>query len=450
MKRTLLDLSPIQTVLLSFVSLILAGAVLLKLPFSTTGEGISFVDSLFTSTSAVCVTGLVVKDTAKDFTFFGKIVITLLIQFGGLGIMTFSLAMAAMFKDSLSIKWRFTFADMYSDIRKIPVRNLVGRIVLYTFFFESIIALILMIQFARDFPFLEALGHSVFHSVSAFCNAGFSTFSDSIVPYRGNVIVNTGIMLAIITGGLGFLVIHELRRQFAAGLNRRFFTGLSHHTRLVLVMTGLLIIGGAFVIFMLEFGFSMRDYSAGETVLASLFQSVTCRTAGFNSMDIGALRQSTQFFMMVLMFIGGSPGSIAGGVKTTTIAVAMLMLYAKIRGDAQPLLWRRAVDGDTVDRSTTLIILSTMFILLMTFLVMVVDNFGLRESFLSTLFEVVSAFGTVGLSMGATAKLTVGGKLLVCLVMYVGRLGPLTLIMALTARKKEVRVEYPEEHIMIG
>ncbi|HPA70928.1 MAG TPA: TrkH family potassium uptake protein [Spirochaetota bacterium] len=450
MRNRLFKLSPIQTVLLSFVSLIIAGAVLLKLPFSTTGEGISFVDSLFTSTSAVCVTGLVVKDTAKDFTLFGRTIIALLIQFGGLGIMTFSLAMAAMFKDSLSIKWRFTFADMYSDIRKIPVRNLVGRIVLYTFFFEAIIALVLLLQFARDFPFPQALGHSVFHSVSAFCNAGFSTFPDSMVSYRGNAIVNTGIMLAILMGGLGFLVIHELRRQFATSFNRSFFSGLSHHTRLVLVMTAILVFGGALIIFMLEFGFSMRDYSAGETVLASLFQSVTCRTAGFNSMDIGALRQSTQFFMMVLMFIGGSPGSIAGGVKTTTIAVAMIMLYAKFKGRNQPLVWHRAIDGDTVDRSTTLIILSLMFVLLSTFLVMVIDNFGLRESFLSSLFEVVSAFGTVGLSMGATAKLTIGGKLLICLVMYVGRLGPLTLIMALTAKNKDVSVQYPEEHIMIG
>lgn len=450
MKKKLLELSPVQTVLLSFVALIFCGALLLKLPFSTTGEGISFVDSLFTSTSAVCVTGLVVKDTAKDFTLFGKIVIVLLIQLGGLGIMTFSLALASMFKDSLSIKWRFTFEDMYSDIRKLPVRNLVGRIVLYTFFLETLIALLLLIQFSRDFPFVEALGHSLFHSVSAFCNAGFSTFSDNIVPYRGNVIVNIGIMLAIIMGGLGFLVIHELRRQFATSLNRRFFSGLSHHTRLVLVMTAILVFGGALLIFMVEFGFAMRGYSTGETILASLFQSVTCRTAGFNSMDIGALRQSTQFLMIILMFIGGSPGSIAGGVKTTTVAVAMVMLYSKFKGYGQPLLWKRAIDNDTVDKSTTLIILSLMFVMLSSFLVMMIDNLGLRESFLSVLFEVVSAFGTVGLSMGATTKLSVGGKLLICIVMYVGRLGPLTLIMALTARKREVSIDYPEEHVMIG
>lgn len=450
MRNFFFDLSPIQTVLLSFVALILGGALLLMLPFSTTGEGITFVDSLFTSTSAVCVTGLVVKDTAKDFTLFGKIIIALLIQFGGLGIMTFSLALASMFKDSLSIKWRFTFEDMYSDIRKLPVRNLVGRIVLYTFSLEALVAIFLMFQFARDYPFFEALGHSVFHAVSAFCNAGFSTFSDSMVTYRGNAIINIGIMIGIIMGGLGFLVIHELRRQVAAGLNRRFFTGLSHHTRLVLVMTAILVIGGALAIFITEFGFSMRNYSVGETVLASLFQSVTCRTAGFNSMDIGALRQSTQFLMIILMFIGGSPGSIAGGVKTTTVAVAMIMLYAKIKGYSQPLLWNRAIDDDTVDRSTTLIILSIMFVVISTFLVMMIDNFGLRESFLSSLFEVVSAFGTVGLTTGATNKLSNGGKILICLVMYVGRLGPMTLIMALTARKKEVSIEYPEEHIMIG
>jgi trk system potassium uptake protein TrkH len=450
MKKNQIELSPVQKVLLSFVALIFGGALLLKLPFSTTGEGISFVDSLFTSTSAVCVTGLVVKDTARDFTLFGKIIIGLLIQLGGLGIMTVSLAMMSMFRDSLSIKWRFTFQDLYSDIRKIPVRNLVGRIVLYTFFLESIIALLLLVQFSRDFPLLPALGHSIFHSVSSFCNAGFSTFPDSMVSYRGNVIVNTVIMLAVIMGGLGFLVIHELRRQFATSFNRRFFTGLSHHTRLVLAVTAILVFGGALAIYILEFGFSMGGYSAGESVLASLFQSVMCRTAGFNSMDIGALRQSTQLMMILLMFIGGSPGSIAGGIKTTTLAVAVIMLYAKFRGYGQPLLWGRAIDGDTVDRSTTLIILSVIFIMLSTFMVLAAGNFDARESFLSSFFEVVSAFGTVGLSMGATNRLSVEGKLLVCVVMYVGRLGPLTLIMALTARKKDVSIEYPEEHIMIG
>ncbi|MCX7678971.1 MAG: TrkH family potassium uptake protein [Spirochaetes bacterium] len=449
MKASTFQLTPIQKVLASFLLLILSGATLLKIPFATTSP-ISFVDALFTSTSAVCVTGLIVKDTAKDFTIFGKTIIAVLIQFGGLGIMTFSLAMLSMFQKSISIKWRFAFENLYSDIKKVPIRSLLARIVLYTFFFESIIATVLFFIFLSDHNASAALGHAIFHSISAFCNAGFSTFSNNLESYRGNIPLNIAIMLAIVIGGMGFVVIHEIRRQFAYRTFKNFFIGLSHHSRLVLITTIILIFSGASIIFLFESNYSMATLSNGEKILASFFQSITCRTAGFNTVDISKFRQSTQLFMIVLMFIGGSPGSIAGGVKTTTAAIVMLMIIAKFKGQRQILLWKRAIDEDTIERSMLLVMLSLLFILTSCFFIMAIDLFDLTEQMLKVLFETVSAFGTVGLSLGTTSKLTDAGKLLICLVMFVGRLGPLTLVMALAERKQEIQFHYPEEHIMIG
>lgn len=449
MKKTIVELSPIQKVLASFLLLIFCGSLLLMVPGATT-HGISYIDALFTSTSAVCVTGLIVKDTPIDFTLFGKTVIAILIQFGGLGIMTFSLAMVSMFQKSISLKWRFAFENLYSDIRKVPIRNLLGRIVIYTFFFECIIAIGLFAVFVFDFPPLEAAGHAVFHSISAFCNAGFSTFSNSLENYRGNIALNIFIMLAIIIGGMGFVVIHELRRQFAHSFNKNFFTGLSHHTRLALIATAVLIFSGAAIIMLLEWNHAMSALPSGDRVLVSFFQSITCRTAGFNTIDISKLRESTQLFMIVLMFIGGSPGSIAGGVKTTTAAIVILMIISKFKGKKQVLLWKRAVDEDTIDRSMLLLMLSIIFITASVFVIMTIDAFDLHERMFNILFETVSAFGTVGLSLGTTWKLTTVGKALICIVMFIGRLGPLTLMMALAERKHEAEIIFPEEHIMIG
>lgn len=449
MKTINFQLTPIQKVLTSFLILIISGACILKLPFSST-LGISFIDALFTSTSAVCVTGLTVKDTAKDFTFFGKMIIALLIQFGGLGIMTFSIAMIAMFQKSISLKWRFALENLYSDIQKVPIRTLLARIVLYTFFFESIFCIILFFIFFTHFNFPDALGHAIFHSISAFCNAGFSTFSNNLENYRGNIALNITIMLAIISGGLGFVVIHELRRQFAHNFNKNFFTGLSHHSRLVLITTFILIIVGATCIMFLEKNNSMNNLSTGETILASFFHSITCRTAGFNTMNISQFRQSTQFLLIALMFIGGSPGSIAGGIKTTTAAILFLLIIAKFKGQKQIILWNRAIDGDTIERSTLLAFLSLAFIFISCFFVMAFDFLDLKEQMLKILFETVSAFGTVGLSLGTTTQLTTTGKILICFVMFVGRLGPLTLVMALAEKKHDVEILYPEEHIMIG
>ncbi len=448
-KKGFIDtLSPIQKILLSFILLILAGTALLKLPFATR-SGISFVDALFTSTSAVCVTGLIVLDTAKDFTLAGQFIILLLIQLGGLGIMTFSIAILSFIGADLSIKWRFTFDSFYDAMKKLPIKSLLKKIIVYTLIIEASIAIALFSQFADHFTLPRAIWHSVFHAVSAFCNAGFSTFSNSLMDYRSNYIVQLAIGIGIILGGLGFLVLTELAQAKRKRI-KLFFGQFTLHTKFVLFITGILIIMGIGVFLVLEWHYSIRDLSIGEKLFAAFFQSVTCRTAGFNTVDIGSLRSPTLFVMMLLMFIGGSPGSIAGGIKTTTMGVIASLIYSKFRGSQQIVFWGRSLNSDTIERSTSLMILAIFFITFSAFLLLTIDVFHVKDPFLAVLFEVTSAFGTVGLSTGITSSISDPGRVLMCLVMYIGRLGPLTLIMALTARRKRVNIEYPKEHIMIG
>lgn len=438
---------PINKILLSFVVLILSGALLLSLPVSTV-NGISIVDALFTSTSAVCVTGLIVLDTAKDFTPFGQAVILLLIQFGGLGIMTFSIALLSALSGSISIKWRFTFESVYSDLRKLPIRKLLVQVLFYTFIIETAAAVVLFSQFIETQAAPVAAWNALFHSVSAFCNAGFSTYSNNLMDYHDNPVVMLAVGANIVMGGLGFLVLSELSRTRFR--RRSFMTQYSFHTRLVLTLTAVFIAGGMAVFAALEWNNTLLDFTLSEKLVNSFFQSVTCRTAGFNTVDIGALRESTLFMMIFLMFTGGSPGSIAGGVKTTSMAVVWLLLVMKFRGRNQIVLWGRALDSETIERSTSLFILALIFVSTATFSLLVVGTPAVKNVFLAAMFEVTSAFGTVGLSTGLTPDLSGAGKLLLCAVMYIGRLGPLTLITALTTGKKQVDIRYPEEHIMIG
>lgn len=447
MKKLLQYLSPIDKVLLSFILLILAGACILCLPVCTVG-GISFIDALFTSTSAVCVTGLIVLDTSKDFTFIGQLVILLLIQLGGLGIMTFSVALLTLMGGSVSIKWRFTLQSMYSDVSKLPIRNILGRIVIYTFSIEILVALVLLTQFIKTFSLPDAIWHSVFHSISAFCNAGFSTFSNNLMDYNGNSFVVISIAVDIILGGIGFLVMSELFSSRSLNLKRMWKT-LTLHTRIVLVTTAILIAGGMVIFYVLEYNGILQNMSFKEKLLASFFQSVTARTAGFNTVDIGGLREATCLVLIFLMFIGGSPGSIAGGVKTSTFAILWLFLISRLKGLRQIIVWERALAYDNVERAITLVVVSGLFIFFATFFLVALPTLPTGE-FLQSFFEVTSAFGTVGLSMGITPKTLPLERIILCAVMYTGRLGPLTLISALTLRKKTINIRYAEDHIMIG
>jgi len=443
------SLSPINKILVSFVLLILAGALLLMLPPST-NQGISPVDALFTSTSAVCVTGLAVRDTERDFTRFGQLVILLLIQLGGLGIMTFSVGLLSFLSGDISIKWKFTLESFYNDLGKMPIRSLLVKIMKYTFVIEFLAAAALFTQFVRYRSPAEAAWDSVFHSVSAFCNAGFSTYSTSLIGFRENAVVLLVISLNIVLGGLGFLVLTEISRaRLRSGL-RRCFAQFTLHTRFVLTATMILIVFGMASFAALEWNNALKDFSLPDILANSLLQSVTCRTAGFNSVDIRGLRESTQLLMILLMFTGGSPGSIAGGVKTTTMGVILLLLYTRLRGRRQIVIWRRALDEATIEKSVLLFILALIFVVAATFFLTTIEPLEVKNLVLSLLFETTSAFGTVGLSMGITASLSDAAKLTLCVVMYAGRLGPLTLVTALTGAKKEIDILHPQEHIMIG
>jgi len=443
-------ITPIQKILISFLLLILLGSGLLMLPFSTV-KGISYIDALFTSTSAVCVTGLITVDTSTIFTFTGQMIILGLIQLGGLGIMTFSLSLFSLAGGNLSLKWRYAFENIYNDIHSKPVKSILKRIVLYTLTIESTAAVLLYTQFIQKFEPGTALKHAVFHSISAFCNAGFSTFTDNLMGYYNNTVVIMTVACSIILGGLGFLVLQEVAQFIAFRKKRKTRRkALTLHTRFVLVLTIIAIAGGMLSFGLLEWRHMLSTQQVHEKILTSFFQSVTCRTAGFNTVDIGSLRQSTLFIMLMLMFVGGSPGSIAGGIKTTTAGVICLLIYSKFRGEKQIRLGKRALDPEIIERSMTLMILAMSFIFLSTFLTLTIHEFDLNNSFLSAFFEITSAFGTVGLSMGVTNHLSAYGKLLISLVMLVGRLGPLTLILGLTSKHRDVSIEYPVEQIMIG
>ncbi|MBN1499009.1 MAG: hypothetical protein JW982_02550 [Spirochaetes bacterium] len=441
---------PLQKVLLSFILLIFSGSILLMLPTST-NNGISYIDALFTATSAVCVTGLIILDTAKDFTFSGKFIIFILIQFGGIGIMTFYLGLISLFGKNLSVKWKMTLQETYSDTGKLHVKKILIRVIKYTLFFESITALILFSQFIKDFSILKAAEHSVFLAVSAFCNAGFSTFSDSLMHYQVNYIINFAITGAIITGGLGFIVLKEISSlRFKIGKKRTDHNFFSLHTKIVLITTGILLLSGTVIFFFLEKNNSLNNFNIAQSLLVSFFQSVSCRTAGFNTINISSLRESTLLLMIGLMFIGGSPGSIAGGIKTTTIALIFLYLYSKFKNRNEVSLFGRSLSHDILDRSKILFILAVILITLISFLILVTNDFNKPFTLTSVVFETVSAFGTVGLSTGITGLLTTAGKIFIIVLMFMGRLGLLTFILNMNSRKKQYTIEYPNEQIMIG
>jgi trk system potassium uptake protein TrkH len=441
-----IEIHPLYKILISFIVLIVSGSFLLKIPAASTVH-LSYIDALFTSTSAVCVTGLIVVDTAKDFTLMGLIIL-ILIQFGGFGIMTFSLGLFSLFGKDLSLKWRYTFEGLYNETGVVPIRSILIRVIKYTFIIELFTAIILFIRFINDFTFFQALGHSIFHAVSAFCNAGFSTFSDSLMQYNKDYIVLISISLAIISGGLGFIVLNEIMRIPRFIKQKKNI--LSMHSKIIIIITFFLIITGMAAFFILENDNILKNQTISQSLLNSFFQSITCRTAGFNSIDMSLLKGSTLLMMIVLMFIGGSPGSIAGGIKKTTLAVIGLFIISKFKGKKDVSIFNRSLDHETVDRSITLFIFAISFIFIITFILMSLHGESKQTSFLPILFETVSAFGTVGLSMGMTGKIVVSEKIILIVVMLIGRLGLLTLLMIFTLKNKEIQYEYPREHIMIG
>jgi trk system potassium uptake protein TrkH len=451
-KFTIRFLSPERTLILSFLIIILIGTFLLSLPYAARRQSTSLIDALFTATSAVCVTGLIVVDTGSFYSQFGQMVILILIQVGGLGIMTFSVFFYLLLGRSIGFRDRRIIQDTFSQF---PIKNisvLLKSVFLYTMVIELFGTLFLLVGWSGHFPPMTALYFSLFHAISAFCNAGFCLFPDSLVGFQSNILVNLSITSLIILGGIGFIVLREM---VESGLRRNPFLRISLHSRVVLTTTALLIILGTLFVFLIERDNSLLKFTLGEQILISYFQSVTSRTAGFNTIPMVDLSNATCFILIILMFIGASPGSCGGGIKTTNLATLFSLAINRYKGRDRANLFKRTIPHETVARSISIILASGLAVVIITILLLItqlgdISHTESRGFFLEYLFETVSAFGTVGLSMGVTSRLDLGGKLIVTAMMLLGRLGPLTLAFAMARRTRRAEFQYAEENIIVG
>jgi len=436
--------NPAQAIIMSFASIILLGSFLLYLPYSRpSGTTMRYIDALFTSTSAVCVTGLIVVDTGTAFSPVGKTFLLLLIQAGGLGIMTIAAFIQVSTGSEMSLYGRFSTAALLDQANIRNLYTIIKSIVLITFSIE-VTGLLLF------YPFFvhiidskwKAFFYSVFHAVSAFCNAGFSLYSDSFMRARSNPWVNIILISLIVSGGLGFTVLINLFRRAV----RRKKERITVQTKLVLITSLILILFGAVNIYLLERDALFMEFSHHERFFASLFQSVTTRTAGFNTVDTSALRPRTLFVMSILMFIGASPGSTGGGIKTTTFFILILSIITILRDQRFNTIFKRRIPYAVINRAIAILVSAIGMIIFGTMLLSISEKF----SFIQIYFETVSAFGTVGLSTGITPHLSDFGKIIIIVCMFIGRLGPLTMVLAIRNVQSPRLVTYPEERVMVG
>lgn len=442
---------PLRMLIGSFLVLILLGTALLKLPAATPPDKpIGWIDALFTATSATCVTGLAVRDTGSEFTLFGQLVILGLIQAGGLGVLTFSLFILALFGGRVSLAQRSIFEQTLasqSGHRLWPVLRLVF---LFTFASEGLGALLLFLRWLPEMGAGKAAYNAVFHAVSAFCNAGFGLRPDNLTAWRGDAWIVLTVSALIVLGGLGFFTVYEVVES------RKMRAPLSVHSRLAITVSGVLIVLGTVLIWLLETGRSFAGMGEGEKVLAAFFQSVTTRTAGFNTVNLAQLGPETLFLMTILMFIGGSPGSCAGGIKTTTVGVLVMATLTRLRGHVNVNAFRRTIAEVTVNNALTAAIWAALGAVSALFALILLESPGgsmehERSLFVDYFFETISALATVGLSTGITADLSPASRLLVSLLMFFGRMGPLTLASSLASSQRTVDDwRYAKEEVMLG
>ena len=445
-------LTPAGHTLLLFAIAIALGTVLLAMPTASAHGRLATLDALFTSTSATCVTGLVVVDTGEDLSLFGQLVVLLLIQTGGLGIMTVSTAFLMAAGRRPSISERLILQDTFTAGKALSLREILANAMRFTFLMEGLGTAVLFLRFLPNHTLFRAFYLALFHSISAFCNAGFSPFSDSLIAYSRDVVVNVVFCILIISGGLGFLVVSELRRKIPTRGSGH--SNLSLHTKLVLTTTAVLLVVGTLLILTMERVNTLQDRPFPDQVLAAFFQSVTARTAGFNTVPIASMANQTLFVLILLMFIGASPGSCGGGIKTGTFATLVVWGFSRLRGQLRPQAFQRSISEASMARAISVTIIGSLVVIIATFLLLMTEIGGVshaesRGQFLELLFESMSAFGTVGLSMGMTPELSPAGKIIITLVMYIGRTGPLVIALAIT-RRKAVHYSYAEEHVMIG
>lgn len=439
---------PASLVIFSFAVADLLGGLLLLLPWMHRGK-LSILDAFFTSTSAVCVTGLTVVNTAEAFTRWGQSVILLLIQVGGLGVMTFSILIALGLHRTLNLRTRLVIQETFLPYNFGDVRLLIYTIFLYTILAEGITALLLFFVFILRFPFLEALYHAVFHSVSAFCNAGFSTFKDGLVIYNGTFGVPFIIMLAILLGNTGFPVVYEIVERV-----RKTRKHASLHLRLTFLTHVCLILFGAVVLLVCEWHSAFSGLSWGQRILAAFFHSVSARTAGFNTIDMSHFSEHGLYFLVLLMFVGACPGSTGGGIKTTTLAVLWAVALSRLRGYSHTVIFKKTIPEAQVSKAMTLLVsavtVAVIFHFLLTFSVPTFPFYQAQGEFLATLFETISALGTVGLSTGLTPHLSSFGKVVIIVAMFCGRVGLLSLLSVLTQFRPPKPYFYAPEEVMVG
>ncbi|SHR50733.1 Ktr system potassium uptake protein B [Mycobacteroides abscessus subsp. abscessus] len=439
MKTKMINMNPSQLLILVFTIFIIIGTIFLKLPWATT-TSISWWDALFTATSAMTVTGLAVVDTETAYTLFGEIVIVSLIQLGGLGIMSFAVLIFMVLGKKIGFRERILVQQSMNQTSLGGVVQLVRNLFFFSLVIEFIAMVLLSLRWVPELGWSKGIYYSFFHSISAFNNAGFALWSDGLSRYVGDPIINIVITLLFIIGGLGFTVLADLK-------SKNTFRKLSLHSKIMIVGTFSINIVAMLLIFILEYGNpnTLGSLSFVDKWWASYFQAVTTRTAGFNSLDIGSLSDPTIHFMILLMFVGAGSASTGGGIKLTTFIVIVLAVVTYLKGKKEIVVARRTVSETIIFRSLAITMISLTLIFLAIFVLTITEE----AAFLPIVFEVVSAFGTVGLSMGLTGTLSVIGKLVIIIVMFAGKLGPLTFAFSL-ARQEKSKIRYPQEDVLTG
>ncbi|MGL5123967.1 MAG: TrkH family potassium uptake protein [Fusobacteriaceae bacterium] len=439
-------LSSSRKMILGFIGATIIGTFILILPLSLReGESINLIESLFTVASAICVTGLSVVDISKVFNPFGHMVILIFIQLGGLGVMTFSSLLFVVTGKKMTFNERMTLKDERNADGSGEITSFIKKIFKTVFLIEFIGAIILTFTFMKElnFSLSKAIYYGVFHSVSAFCNAGFSLFSNGLEGFAKNVSVNLTIAYLIILGGIGFSVINSIVIAIRKDIRRFNLT-----SKLAVLISIILTFGGTFLIFILEYSNPNTLSGMGffDKIIAAFFQSVTTRTAGFNTISIGLMRPGTIFLFCILMFIGASPGSTGGGIKTTTLGVLAFYVIGVVKGKENIAIYNRRIDWSILNRALAILVMSILYIGIIILIILTVDKFAFDQ----VVFEVISAYATVGLTMGITPELNLISKILIIITMFVGRLGPMTFALAMGETKKKDQLMYPKENILVG
>lgn len=444
--RLRIKLSTMQIIALGFIIIIFIGACLLCLPFASTNGSVDFVDALFTATSATCVTGLVVMDTGTEWTLFGQIVILVMIQIGGLGFMTFAILFLRIFRKRFGLKNKEVMVESINTSNLDRIVSITNKMLWGTLIFELSGAVLLAIRFVPEYGWGQGLWYGLFHSVSAFCNAGFDLLGVetpfiSLVNYADDLLVNGVIMALIVIGGIGFLVWDDITK-FGCRFKRYSLT-----SKIVLSFSAILIVGGALLMYLAEYAGKDTGLTFGQEVLRSLFASVTARTAGFNTIDLSKMSEGGRLVSMLLMFIGGSPGSTAGGIKTTTFAVIFIYTFAGVSHKQSADVFGRRIPDGAFKRAVYVFFTNLLLVVAGTF---VISCMNPDMRFSSVMFECFSAIGTVGLTVGITTKLDTVSHIVLILLMYLGRVGSISFATVLFEKRARPAVVNPKERITIG